>query len=320
MDFQTIIHFVGLCVLTTQPVGPERAQSAATARTALAAPTQVVIVMPRVPEQPYDPTANPTRVASVSTRHRLGEVVEPLPTTQIDVEPHTAMLLFEHWYPRTSSGWTISPLNDTYDYVRLNGEQISFIADGPNERARIPKSLGHLEGTLRDDYRPPGYKAAAAVFNIPKGRIGVCISAAVSVHGRRDTQLLLNNSGTITIRSGSKSLQLPGDAVLYAANVPMGYAAAHELHPGEGYAANHLIAYCRMTGTFGDCKMPRLDAEDCKRLTSGDPDPCPSCLQNDMRVGHTARTRKGSAIVKTETLPPPPVELASFECSNTQWP
>jgi len=158
--------------------------------------------------------------------------------------------------------------------------------------------MKEIGGTLRGEYRPPSYLGAAAVFNVPVGELHVCQSQAVGVAGRYDTELRLNSSGTITFRTNSKKLTLKVDNVIYVVNVPPLYARTHALdHQPE----SHYVVYCRMVGIDdGACSAAPKDA-------------CTACACSE-----NAQRRRATHV--RDLSPPRIAELASFECSNTQYP
>ena len=323
MDPEAIIHFVGLLVFTTQLNGTERTQIAVTRTTSAitANPTsRVVAILPAVkaPPSPY-PMEKSTQRAARAKQPISGERVEAAEV----VEPHAALIIYETWARQEESTWPGSQLStDTasnlsnFEYVELNGDRVEFVADRPNGRASIPPQLAHIGGTLTASYTGPTYPSAAAVFDIPYGDLRACWSKAVGTSGRLDTELRLKNSGTFTIRSGNKTLVLDTNATVYVVNVPMDYARAHDLNHT---ARNHFLVYCRMAGiSDAACKVPRPPSNSS----------CGECDQNEQRVDPSKGPSKGSDKTAAKPRPQPSnrigelpiVALASFECSNTQYP
>jgi hypothetical protein len=334
MDLTAIVHFVGICVFTTQIAGPyqtttQMAHGTKAFRLRQFQSNPVTVIMPRVESDGVATTSTTIhqkttlRLAAPAPAHGMAQSMEH------DVETHTAMLVYETSKYLASSGWTSTVLpNSTFEYIDLNNDQISFVANGANPVAEIPTLLGHIGGggTMKAAYMPPAYTGAAAVFTIPRGLLSVCISQAGGVSGRRDTRLRLNNSGTLTITSGAKSLTLVGDAEIYAVNVPKRYVQAHATGGlvVESAGANHMMAYCRMTGTEQNCAPPVVK----------DQTACPVCDENKMRTPYPVRVRPGEARLAASVnlaaettasahIPNTgegPQEMNSFECSNTQWP
>jgi len=313
MEAQAVIHFVGLVMFTTQLLGPNmtlRTTNAANVHTQ----SQVVAILPRVGRTaiPFpNQRAKQALTKSTPTESATPEVVEP----------HVAWIIFQDWTLINQHGWNVKPLSkdpaaaNVFDYVELNGDQVSFVVDRPNPQATVPTALPHTGGTLKAEYAPPAPSADAAVFNIPVGDIKICQSQADGVAGRVDTELRLNNSGTITIRSGTKTLTLDTNGVVYVVNVPPAYAVWHDLNHT---ARNHYLIYCRMVGKDDSaCSAEFLHTTEqcgtecgCSENAQLPPPP-----DGDSHTG----TRKSAA--RGKYVPPPaPARLASFECSNTQYP
>lgn len=282
MASEAVIHFFGLVVATTQAlVAPQTARVATQVKPIVK--NQVVMVMPSI-----------TKLN--------GAAVVPRGA----IEPHTAMMIFEAQDLLSSRGFDINRLSPDYLSIELNGDVITFTAEGEERAASIGKQLPGLAGTLLADFRPPAYSGAAAVFKIPYGELTTCTSAASGTMGRIDNELHLKNSGTLSINSGAKSLTLSGDADVYMGNAPMGYVIAHA---GEGSQRTvafkpHYFAYCWMTGKTNDqCTMP-MPVAGC----------CNPCAKNRQRPA------LGADVAVIKPKPPQIFYLTSFECSNTQWP
>jgi len=311
MDAQAVIHFVGLMVFTTQFVAPDVSLLRTTDSVSVKSKSQVVAILPRVGRTviPFHDERAKQMIA------RSAPTEAPVPTEE--VEPHAAWIIFEDWTLINQEGWNVRPLgndpaSNAFDYVELDRDQVSFVADRPNPPARVPAALPHTGGSLKAEYAPPAYPAAAAVFNIPVGAITICRSNAVGVSGRVDTELRLNNSGTITITSGKKKLTLDTNGVVYVVNVPPAYARSHDL---THQARNHYLIYCRMVGTADNvCSAGFLRMDG----------PCLSCSENQQLPpppGGGSKTGEVNTRARQKYVPPPtPVRLASFECSNTQYP
>jgi hypothetical protein len=303
---QALLHFVGLCVFTTQPISTYQTANLPLARMAVPATSrsEVVVLLPKVGSgtMPHMPDMPATARTSASTRVRY-VVPTPVPQTPV-VEPHTALIAFRtrDLHVRASTGFAIEDLGRSgFSYVKLNGEHITFQANGSNQAISLGKALPHIKDVWNANsdfipgYKPPLYSAAAAVLEIPAGTLNVCTGNTDS-HSRIDTEVTLNNDGVLVIYAGpTKKITLDGNALVIIANVPLLYATGQE-------AANngpHYWAYCAMeAGTVNGCVAPRSTATD----------PIHRCQDPTMRTADDQQEL------------PPQVMLVSFECSNTQFP
>lgn len=315
MAADVVIHFLGLCVWTQSIFSP----ATATARLATQSAIQTgpaVAIMPLVPlpsggliarAQPAPPQAF-ARVGGG------GVVVSPT-VGHTEVEPHKAVIVFRGSDLISSHGWDINHLNDDFLYIELNHDRITFSATGQNGPASLAgQQLYHIPGTLLADYGPPGYAAAAAVFTVPSGTLKACASGAPGTDGqRRDMELTLKNSGSVSINSGSKILTLKEGSTAYAANAPLPQLAQHQYNTDPTHPSmNHYLVYCWMTGaTSANCQPPVPGANDhgCTSCSHNENLPPPPGGGNNQ---HTANAYK--IITPESTL------STSFECSNTMWP
>jgi hypothetical protein len=304
MPADVVIHFLGLCVWTTQALTPlpmARMAPQSSASAVLAA--QVVAVMPLVPPPSNVMSARRfDRVAPPQlARAGNGTVVIPPVMNHDDVEHHTAMIAFRPSDLLSSRGWDINRLNDDFFYVELNHDRITFGAGQNVEASMAALDLVKLHGPLQADYGPPSYAAAAAVFNVSGGTLRACTSVAPGTDGkRRDVELSLRNSGSVTINSGTKTLTLKEGAVAYAANAPLPLMMRHQSNTDLAHpSSNHYLVYCWMTGATNDqCQPPIPTATD---------KVCPICNTNANKQANP----RGTPDTTLDT---------SFECSNTRWP
>lgn len=308
MDAHTaVIHFVGLVTFMFPSTNNNTALLRTSADAAGPATKQVVAIMPNLAEG------------------------QSITTGKMAVDPHKAVIAFQPCDLIASDGWKIETMGE-FRYIELTHDSgvVTFEADGANGVAAVPNQLPHLGSSpLAPPYQPP-YPGASAVFAIPAGALKACRSKAGGVFGRTDTELSLKSSGTITIRAGSKTLTLSGDATAYAANAPWWYftdhmgSAKHVMNSSS--IVKHNTVYCRMAGIsdLTACLPPQATEE------------CDECEQNaaTARPGDggngTAAARRsvdlGSNVIATtiQTTSPSasgcPFCLMSAECSNSQWP
>lgn len=304
---RALIQFIGLMLFAETP----------------SQPTGALAIIPRVP--------SPT--VSAAAPH---------------VEQHTAFILFPAAdYDEPKSTWKASvfPLGGgQYRYVLLNGEHITL--SGNQNNAEIPHPLdtglpsvsaccnlpeelpaGRRQGLvvmpkpkpkLRAEYTLPIAPEAAAVFDIPAGRLDACTAVAVGVHGRIDTLLQLDNDGSITLSASvgdprntararlSKKLVLRGRASIWIVNAPWD-AVTKEPDPKNGssqFHPSHLLAYYEM-----------LDPATCRAK--------PGCQNASPRFPcnqsiFTMPNGTPSGIMPTPPLTPS--YIVDFQCSNSQWP
>ncbi|MEA2338178.1 MAG: hypothetical protein QOE82_2185 [Thermoanaerobaculia bacterium] len=318
IPIHTVIQFIGLFVFTTLTTGGN-----ATGRTALLAanPSRSVIVAiaPSV-------IGDPRLQRSTSTASQKNTLAQATKATTVStshgdfVEAHTTMITF-----RLSDlespvvGWNKTRLkpnggpNDDWYYVELSGEQVTFVADSPNDDIDVTSlqtlPLRHLHHTLMSVYMPSGsYKKAAAVFTIPKGTLSAC-SYNISPDGnpaRIDTKLTLHTIKTLTILgTGNKSITLSAGAPIFIGNVPLAFAKTGE---PTTKAHEHYKVYCEMVGDTTCMWPPALES-----AQGSDPDPCNDGLPYRQRAGHPEAPTLPRFVLDT-------TQASDYACSNTQWP
>src|SRR5258706_7111207 len=270
------IHFVGLVLFTPPP-------SAITAKLTTNPAPEFVAIMPFVPSHiPPDSTPIATAIAvpdgsshkSVSqppasaggaqSATRAPQIThETTFPANHPVEPHTAFLIFKDSDLLDVIGWEVKRFEPGYLGIQLTGEHLSFVSDAALQDVSTRLSLGRAGragAQLRPEYLPPDYSDAAAVFSIPNGQLAACAKGTNNPNSltRIDTELKLNNSGQLTIRSGTKNLTVVGDAFVVAAHIP----SAHAVHQ-DPFASPHYTVYCTMTGTSaGLCTLPMASLTD----------------------------------------------------------
>jgi hypothetical protein len=265
-----------------------------------------------IPLIPYPTTA---------TRHtRLGH----------GVEGHAAFIAFPACDYVSSDGWSPSGLEAVkgYLFVRLNGERVRFEDGSPSAPKAEPLSNAHTarvdevdelrlphltkcctnEMTLKQDYKGPDFRGAAAVFDLPSGHIQGCTSRKTRV----DTRMTFDNGGNLLISATKgrqrKSITLLGGAQVIVANFPEAFLRKVAESP---HSSPHYEAYYAMTtapscaAQYRDCVVKETSAEDCfdpsiirEAIVAGAPVPLP--MQAPPEFWTYARM--------------------DYECSNTQWP
>lgn len=320
MDAKALIQFIGLVTFTTQllPLDTHstRVSGTAAAKVASFRERQLVAIMPRVgPPPPTQGTgikqvargrANATEVhtGAVARAARVHEGHVATAGGPQLVEDHTAMIAFNVNDLISVNGWVVKQLHDDFRYIELNGEQLSFVTNAANPRVNTSLRLGRVPGSaLKPQFRPPAYGGAAAVVSIPNGTMDSCKS---TFNGRMDTQLSLDNKGTLTIQASGKSLIVDGNAAVVIANVPLLWATSQV--PSGGTTAAHYHVYCAMTGTF-PCDFNPMKPP-------ADPT-IPNCANNLMKV--IPASNPSGPTPRPQVVPG---IFAAFDvfCSNTQWP
>ncbi|HWJ41619.1 MAG TPA: hypothetical protein VNT29_10805 [Candidatus Limnocylindrales bacterium] len=311
------IHFLGIVVFIQPPD--------ATRATRTESPSTITVaVMPNVPAHilagapittaaavPSGPmhkaTVQPApSPGSSQSAARFGSGVTP-PENHI-VEPHNAFLIFKDSDLLDVSGWEVKRFETGFLGIQLNGEHISFVADGPNQIDSSPLNLGQVTGQLRPEYLPPAYSDAAAVFSIPNGELAACAKGTNNpgLMTRIDTELRLINSGQLTVQSGTKILTVRGDASVVAAMVPFTFANHNELNP---QSAAHYNVYCAMTGNVGPCSAPLAD------LSLVANPKILQCHDNTMITGGSPDSRENLPVIPNSID-----HLLDVACSNSRWP
>ena len=319
----TIIEFVGLCVLTTQLAGGNATTGGGNVTAQLTPQTQtinrrvvinrpvVVAIMPRVSGnniiQPISSALSlpPQKLATTSAP----KAVPALPMSGLTVEAHTAMIAYDSMYQISINGWkaqTLSPLNPGWVYIKLSGEKITFLSDTTDSDINTPDHLllPHLGHTLTSPYTSASnYSGAAAVFTISNGTLSACQNPSPSqdgTPGRIDTKLTLHTVKklTITTASGDKSVTLKAGAQVIAGNVPIAFA---QLRTVSTNAHMHYMVYCAMIGE-SPCAGPW-------------PIPAPTPTTDALSHCDSGAFRQSNG-----ANPSPVVAMDDFACSNTQWP
>ena len=301
-----LIHFVGILAFMTAPQSETtRAARPQLARTQFV-PPRVVAVLPRIERVEH---ANP----GMAQTARVKNPSQPAPIDWLaGVENHAAILAFKETDEPVVTGWTknhlwTSPDGEEWSYIKLNGERITFQTGAYNPPTsmanlalpHITEALDTPNRALVAGYKPPAYSLAAAVIEIPGGALRPCASAADGVNGRIDTEVTLATSGPLKISGGSgKSLTLLGNATLFIGNLPLSYG----MHTAnDHYSLDHYKAYCAMVSGATRCNLKEVEAS------------IPVCGENQMRLPN--------GVDPPRTISPPtPMNLATFECSNSQWP
>ncbi|HYM60021.1 MAG TPA: hypothetical protein VEZ11_03920 [Thermoanaerobaculia bacterium] len=315
-----IIHFVGLCVFTTQT------RPAWTDLTAKSVPSSAYAR--EAPTRPIQQTAVPYLVA-----------VLPVVDTSSGIDSHKALIAFRQSQVVLANGWKPSLLRSDVPYdhdhllfVELTKDQVSFVATGVNgpSLAGFPLTLPSLKKlytkpgltpNMNADYtQAASYVQAAAVFDLPVGSLNACMAGQNNT--RFDTLLKLNTDCFLLIVSGTKTLvlkALDNDDTVLVENLPWGYAAGDPKYAPS--PTPHYHVYCDMVGVDGNtCTSTGFPKATDHGLASSTNSTAPitQCKYNAMnaplergRVTVGARGSKG---------PPPGTAAASFECSNTQWP
>jgi hypothetical protein len=313
----TIIEFVGLCVLTTQLVSGTATNVNGNVKARLTPQTQtisrrvVVAIMPRVSDNTI---IQPISSALSLPSQKLATTPAPkaAPAMQMTgpaVEAHTAMIAYDSMYQISINGWkaqTLSPtLNPGWVYIKLSGEKITFVSDTTDSDVNTPDhlSLPHLGHTLTSPYTSASnYSGAAAVFTISNGTLSACQNpnSLEGAPGRIDTKLTLHTVKTLTITtaSGDKSVTLKAGAQVIAGNVPIAFA---QLRKVSANAHMHYMVYCAMIAE-SSCEWPP-------------PTPVPAPTTDALSQCGSVAFRQGNG----STLPPVVAE-DDFACSNTQWP
>lgn len=311
---QVIIQFVGLCLFSEAvPNDPG-----------------VHAILPRIVADHHQHANAPQITQAV-----LDSV--PVPPAEEMIEEHVAMLVFPADIIADDSKWKArliphahASLKD-YRQITLNGEHVTFLADGPNAVPAVPPNMprftcplpaGVAAPSLTPGYQWP-YAQAAAVIDIPKGTLSACNPGGRS---RVDTKLKLKTTGRLTVvgmkQGVARSLVLKtnGSPRIFVLNVPNQWAAPRLTATG---GTSHYLAYYSMIGKGANnaCSgEPRPVAgqnidDDCGddagpvlAVVSGMP-----YVSDDGRPTLTGQGGpKGGSVL---TMP-----IANAECSNSAWP
>jgi hypothetical protein len=317
------IHFVGLALFSQmvpndcglKVILPQVAYSDPS--TQIAMPMQMQSVAPRgvaVKPQGGNPIATGTGISGpIGQAHH--------------VEDHVALLVFPAAGYLPTSNWgapTALPGDSSYLYVKLDGERIRFDAGNPSQGLVTNLKLPQLKGycptltSLNARFQPP-YQGAAAVFDLPQGRVGGC-----NVAGKRiDTEVALDSSGFLTISASTtrvrKELRLrpvAGSLNLIVANVPVSCltpAGCAYPNPSALNGVSHVHAYYAMgDGSSASCTSVSDWISNNGALVAHNP-----CAMSTLpRAAGGISLPDG--ILKTGV--PPTTQGDNFECSNSAWP
>ncbi|HEX8411827.1 MAG TPA: hypothetical protein VF883_23465 [Thermoanaerobaculia bacterium] len=238
------IHFIGLALFSSQVPNEDGLR----------------VLLPRIEH----------RERAVTTTTLTGQVVtrDPLTLTGTSairaVESHNAYIIFEEDDLLQEIGWKSEAVpahmvkeSDPpvrYRLVRLNGERVTFLANGVNPpAAAAPAELPKPKcGTAVSRV---SLRTVTAMISIPEGYLNTCaVQFEVPAETRVDTELKLNNQGLLTVWatvfSETRALILKGDARVFVANVPHGMIFDPDY---ARHGASHYHAYYDLLKTSGRC-------------------------------------------------------------------
>lgn len=189
-----------------------------------------------------------------------------------------------HYDPASTWAMTPIPAFPEYLYAKLDGDQIRVITDGANEPAKLTSlKLPALKGCcapaggakkLRPEFQAP-YVGAAAVLDVPYGKVTACRAAAKGEQYRYDTEIFLNSRRTARISGDTmkerkeirlRDLPVSKPGVVYLANMPAcildNNCVPKTAADRDGLA--HVYAYYAMlqgdtskcVGTMKKCPVP----------------------------------------------------------------
>lgn len=335
-----IIHFVGLVLFSSQVpndcgvkvILPQVVYSDLSARPDTSTPIQ------GIPKATVDP--------STSNKPTAPKTVGFVPIAQAHhVEDHVALLVFPaaEYIPGTSWGTQPTALGTTpYLYVKLDGERIRFNSGALNQAADIDnlelpglRTLCPSARSLNANFQPP-YRGAAAVFDLPEGKVNACIPGP-----RFDTEVTLDTNGQLIISASTiktqKEIRLQpagGTFELIVANVPVSCLAnGHCSAPGPSALDNvtHVHAYYAMGNGQADSNDNESIAQWIVQKSQLADPPVPSnpCVITDIpaaaggfgMAGILQNPGGSRMATPTHVNPPPdPDRMTDFECSNSKWP
>lgn len=269
-------------------------------------------------------------LAVVRDERQMGGMHVVLPTVVTEssqVESHSAILVFkdaDHVKYENQWPWQAFEGDSGYSYVTLEGERVRFVLNGRNATAKIPAELPHLRQPcmeeLSEGYQPPAYGAAAAVVLLPRGDTKACRNP--DTHGRIDTRVWMVNTGNFQVVAGNKSITLRDRAVIAIINAPTewierGTSTAKMSAPHS--RAYFAMAQARPAWNAPKCTLrPPAKIKTCPSLDFYTPPVNPADLPVAMHHLAAAAAQDGRP-----DLPDTGghgVPMATFECSNTQWP
>lgn len=283
------IHFIGLALFSTQVPNEDGLR----------------VLLPRIENRERAVSKATTLTKQVVTKDTLPGMVDIKA-----VESHNAYIIFEEedllqeigWQSETVPAHMVKESDPPVRYrlVRLNGERVTFLANGVNPPAvAAPAELPKPKcGTAVSRV---SMRTVTAIVSIPEGYLNTCaVQFDVPAETRVDTELKLNNKGLLTIWSTvfseTRALILKGDARVFVANVP------HGMIFDPDYAKNgasHYHAYYDLLKTSARCPHGLEHA----------PVDIRSCPQTPFRLAGDVRGFKNNLN-----------EAINSDCSNSSWP
>jgi hypothetical protein len=300
---QVIIHFVGLCMFSNQ-VPNDCGQK---------------VILPRLVYQ-Y-PTGPVDRVLP-PTAHHFGEpVVAPSRVDpQPHVEDHVALLVFKMSSYIANVHWAVPtplPGDPSYGYVKLDGDRIRILTGLPNQQPLLTsdlklaplKTLCPTMTDLNTNFQPP-YTGAAAVVDLPQGKVSSCTSGY-----RVDTEVKLDVGPTFVISAstmrGRKEVRLraPGNVELIVANIPVSCLSptgCKTVDPTSLTGVSHVHAYYEMGAESASCNASVQAWFD--NATEAEKPASECSVGVPIAVGGVIFSKANKPV------------MMNFECSNTKWP
>lgn len=231
------------------------------------------------------------------------------------VEDHVAVIIYrEEDRLHRVGGWRADgTLKNGWEYVRLDGEHVQFLANGVNGTPAIPSLLPRVGVaptclqpeaplTLKPEFQWP-YKGAVGVVDVRGGTLDVCETNSRTTTARVDTRMIVETEGVLVIAAAkpnerAKTIALDGDAVVYVVNVPPEFVLQGIESPRTGEP--HWDAYNDMLN--GSCAAA---PEPSTNLA-----PLPECDMSQLTEAYRRARR----------LPPADFHLINSECSTAQLP
>lgn len=295
------IHFIGLALFSTQVPNEDGLR----------------VLLPRIEHRQAaanktTTTTTNTTTATTTTLNKQVLTRDPL-NDHISikaVESHNAYIIFEEDDLLQEIGWKSDAVpahmikeSDPpvrYRLVRLNGERVTFLANGVNPpAAAAPAELPKPKcGTAVSRV---SLRTVTAMVSIPEGYLNTCaVQFDEPAETRVDTELKLNNKGLITVWATvfgeTRALILKGDARVFVANVPYGMIFDPDY---AKHGASHYHAYYDLLKTSGQCPHGLEHA----------PVSIRSCPMTSFRLAGDVRGFKNNLN-----------EAINSDCSNSTWP
>lgn len=292
------IHFIGLALFSTQvPNEPG-----------------LRVLLPRIENREKAVTKTATNNHHVTlTKQALTRDPHTLTgNTAINaVESHNAYIIFAEEDLLQEIGWTsegvpahmvkASDPPVRYRLVRLNGERVTFLANGVNPpAAAAPAELPKPKcGTAVSRV---SLRTVTAMVSIPEGYLNTCaVQFEEPAETRVDTELKLNNNGLITVWATvfgeTRALILKGDARVFVANVP------HGMIFDPNYAKEGSSHY------HGYYDLLKTTSAKCPHGLEHAPVDIRSCPLTSFRLAGDVRGFKNNLD-----------EAINSDCSNSSWP